>query len=228
MGRSAARRADPAPAADESGCRPGVVAGDHALRGYTHDIGNLRKRRRTSIAHDLEEMKGRWLVERETGNASGPSQSYVEGDAATVGMADKMDLVHAPVDEVDGPRRLVGQRESMRAGPGACPLTAVVLGSKQRVGRAEGSAELPPLTRIPRPSSARRRPGTRACVGGAEARMHRHDMLLIQSWLRRNTPIANVVRLTSLRGTVFCVACVSLTARSRGSQDGYSLRAGGP
>src|SRR5271165_4836908 len=34
----------------------------------------------------------------------------------------------------------------MRAGPGARPLAAVVLGSKQRVSAAEGFAELPPLS----------------------------------------------------------------------------------
>jgi hypothetical protein len=54
----------------------------------------------------------------------------VESNAAAVGMADKMDLVRGPVDEVDGPGRLVGEGEYMLVDPGARSLAAIVLRSE--------------------------------------------------------------------------------------------------
>jgi len=123
-------RAGSAPVVDESGCCTSVVAVNHALRRYTGNIGDLRKRRRASIAHDPEEMKGGRLVEREAGDAAGPCQCHVQGKATPIGVTDQMNLSLALVDEVDGPRRFVRQREGMRAGPGTRSLAAVVLGSQ--------------------------------------------------------------------------------------------------
>src|SRR5689334_12768150 len=91
-------------------------------------------------------MEGGRLIKREAGDAVFARQRRVQGDAAAVGVADQMHLALAMVDAVDGPRRLIGQREGVRAAPGAGRLRAIVLGRKELVPRAEGIAEGPPLT----------------------------------------------------------------------------------
>src|SRR5262245_11468943 len=91
-------------------------------------------------------MKGGRFIERQAGHAVLTRQGRMQGDAAAVGVTNQMHLALAAVDDIDGPCRLVGQRESMRATPGPCGLRAVVLGRKQLVLAAEGIAECPPLT----------------------------------------------------------------------------------
>src|SRR5215813_15384976 len=70
----------------------------------------------------------------------------MDGNAASVGVADQMNFSVALIDDVDGPCGFVRQRERMCADPGARLLTAVVLRRSDLVSRTQDLAELFPLS----------------------------------------------------------------------------------
>src|SRR5262249_399704 len=82
---------------------------------------------------------------REAGDALGARERHVQRDAAAIGMADEMHLPCAAIDELDGARRFIGQREGMRADPRAGALAAIVLGRDQTERLAERAVQLMPL-----------------------------------------------------------------------------------
>ena len=79
------------------------------------------------------------------GDTLRPRERDVQRDPAAIGMADEVHLVIHPVDERDGSRRLIRQREGVFAGPRSDAVAAKMLRSDQLVFRAERFAEPAPL-----------------------------------------------------------------------------------
>src|SRR5690606_3228768 len=131
---------------DEGDRSAPVVAADDAAAGFGGYGGDFRERLACGGTESLQEMERRRLVERQAGNPIRPRERNMEGDSAAVGMSDKMDLARAPVDQIDGTLRLIGEGECVLAGPMAGAVAAVVLRGVHRVARAERGGELLPLT----------------------------------------------------------------------------------
>ena len=147
--------ARPAPIVDEGRGRVAVVAGHDAGRDRVGNRLDLGQRRRGVIELPQQVERG-GLIEREARDAIRPRERGMQRDAATVGVADQMDLTVGAVDQRNGARSLIGEREGMLAGPGAGAVAAIVLGRDQVVTPAQRLGEPAPLCRHPRRSSAAR------------------------------------------------------------------------